>query len=375
MGILKGGLAVTRFKCTGDTAALSSVETVCSALSQYRFREIEGGAEMSMGWSLFGSPFDGDHSLGFHEDSVMFDKYIAFCLRVDRKRIPGSVKKIEVEKALRAEKATNGTVSKERKLEIKETVLLRLLSRATAVPSAVEVVVDPEAQIVYISSAQGKAIELFSELFNSSFPEVELVPMNACSMVEQRLELGNQNPFAALERKDQAVTFLGDPGNMFLTWLWYRDGRDMGGLNGTPTFSLYLDRKLAAASEAGSVSVVANPAREDGLDVAKKAIAEGRRIYSAKAIAAQEGEIFFDLSLTNELTLSGIKLPKVETDADFDDIDDMRLATLILRMDLLKRVCAFVDAAYGEFLDVAMDDRAWAQEQAAIIEWALAGEV
>ena len=370
MGILKGGLAVTRFKCTGDTAAFLSAESVCNALSQYRFREIEGGAEMSMGWSLFGSPFDGDHSVGFHEDSVMFDKYIAFCLRIDRKRVPGSVKKIELEKAIRAEAAISGPVSKARKMEIKEAVLLRLMSRATAVPSAIEVVVDPESQIVFLASVQGKSIELFYELFKSSFPESELVPVNACSVVEQRLELGNQNPFSALERKDQALTFLDDAGRMFLTWLWYRDGRDMGGLNDVPTFSLYLDRKLAAANEAGTLSVTANPAREDGLDVAKNAIAEGRRIYSARAIAVQEGELFFDMALTNELTMSGVKLPKVEIEENFDDIDEMRQATFILRMDLLKRVCTFVDAAYGEFLDVAMDDRAWAREEAQIKEWA-----
>lgn len=369
MGILKGGLAVTRFKCEGELSVFSNAEAVCDALRQYRFREIEGGGDMSLGWSLFNTPFDSDHSLGFHEDSVMFDRYIAFCLRVDRKRVPGSVRKIEVEKAIRTEAATTGAVSKARKIEIKESVLLRLMARATAVPSAIEVVIDPQENVVYLASTQGKGVEVFYEFFTTTFP-VDLKPMNACSMVEQRLEMNNQNPFAALERKDEAVTFLGDTGNMFLTWLWYRGGRDMGGLDGVPAFSLYLDRKLAAAGEAGSLSVVANPAREDGLDVAKQAIAEGRRIYTARATAAQGGELFFDMTITNELTLSGIKIPKVPMDADSGDIDEIRLATLLIRMDLLNRVCGFVDLAYGEFLAVAMDSQAWKAEHAAIIEWA-----
>lgn len=375
MGILKGGLAVSRFKCEGDLSVFSDVEGVCSVLRQYRFREIESGAEFSLGWSLFEAPFDADHSLGFHEGTVVFDTYIAFCLRVDRKRVPGSVKKIEVEKAIRAEQATGGVVSKARKMEIKDAVLLRLMARATAVPSSVEVVIDPGAGMVYLASAQAKAVDLFCELFKSTFDGVELDPVNACSMVAQRLERGNQNPFSALQLKDEAITFLDERGRMFLTWLWFRGGRDMGGLDGVPAFSLYLDRKLAAASEVGSLSVIASPSMDGGLDVAKKAVAEGRRIYSAKVVAEQDGELFFDLALTNDLTMTGVKLPKVDIEAESGDIEEIRLATLILRMDLLKRLCAFVDVAYGEFLGEAMDEREWAQVERQIAEWAAAEDI
>jgi hypothetical protein len=143
----------------------------------------------------------------------------------------------------------------------------------------------------------------------------------------------------------------------------------MGGNGEVPAFSLYLDRKLAAASEAGSMSVTANPAMPGGLDVALKAVAQGSRLYSARTIAAQD-ELFFDLALTNELAMSGIKLPKVEIESDSADIEELRLATLSLRMDLLTRLCSFVDTAYGEFLDVAMERGAWEREAAQIIKWA-----
>jgi hypothetical protein len=372
MGFIKGGLAVSRFKVLEGAEIFADTDQLCRALHGYRFRPIEGAAEQAQGWSLFDTPFDEEHALGFCEESIMFDNYAAFCLRIDRKRVPGSVKKVEVEKALRAEKAATGIpLSKARKMEIKENVMLRLLSKATAVPSAVEVVVDIEAGVVYVASGQAKTLDLFLGLIDSTFQgEMELAPLNACSAIERRLELSNQNPFAALQRRDEAVTFLGEAGSMFLTWLWFRDGRDMGGQGGVPAFSLYLDRKLAAASEVGSLSVVASPAMDGGLEVAKKAIAEGRKIYSARAVAAQDGELFFDLALTNELALSGIKLPKVQIDVDYDDVDEMRLATLMLRMDLLKRLCSFVDTAYEEFLGDAMNDREWARIQAQIIEWA-----
>jgi hypothetical protein len=376
MGFIKGGITVSRFKISGGSEIFDDIDGVCHSLHGYRFRPIEGAAEQSQGWALFDTPFDDEHSLGFCEDTVLFDNYLAFCLRVDRKRIPGSVKKIEVDKAIRAEKATSGAISKARKLEIKESVLLRLLARATAVPSSVEVLVDREGGVIYVATGQAKTLGLLQELMNSTFSDaLELEPINACAAVERRLELENQNPFAAIQRKDQAVDFLGETGNMFLTWLWFRDGRDMGGQNGIPVFSLYLDRKLAAASEVGSVSVTASAAMEGGLEVAKKAIFEGRKIYSARAVAVQDGELFFDVVLTNELALSGIKLPKVQIESDSVDVDEVRLATLLLRIDLLKRLCSFVDAAFEEFLDAAMDERRWAQVQAQITEWAGSEEV
>lgn len=377
MGFIKGGIAISRFKILAGSEIFTDIDQVCQALHGYRFRPIEGAAEQSLGWSLFDTPFDEDHSLGFREETVLFDNYVAFCLRIDRKRVPGSVKKIEEDKAIRAERNTTGApVSKARKMELKEAVLLRLLSRATAVPAAVEVLVDLEGGVIYVATGQAKNLNIILELLQSTFTEaLELLPVNACSAVERRLELDNQNPFAAIQRKDEAVTFLGDTGKMFLTWLWFRDGRDMGGLNGVPAFSLYLDRKLAAASEVGSLSVVASPAMDGGLEVAKKAIAEGRKIYTARAVASQDGELFFDLALTNELTLSGIKLPKVQVEAESADVDELRLATLILRMDLLKRLCAFVDAAYEEFLGEAMDAREWSRVHAQIIEWANADEI
>lgn len=377
MGFIKGGIAISRFKILEGSEIFADIDRVCQALNGHCFRPIEGAADQAQGWSLFDTPFDEEHSLGFREETVLFDNYIAFCLRVDRKRVPGSVKKIEVDKAIRAERVTSGApVSKARKMEIQESVMLRLLTRATAVPSAVEVLVDREAGVIYVASGQAKALDIFLGLLDTTFPDtLGLAPVNACSAVERRLELDNQNPFASIQRKEDAINFLGDTGDMFLTWLWFRGGRDMGGQNGTPAFSLYLDRKLAAASEVGSLSVIASPTVDGGLDVAKKAIAEGRKIYSARAVAAQDGELFFDLALTNELTLSGIKLPKVQVEGEYDDIDEMRLASLILRVDLLKRLCSFVDTAFEEFLDEAMDEREWARVQAQIIEWANTDEI
>jgi len=374
MGIMKGGLAVTRFYLDGDLSSLRNADSASAAIEQYRFRDIEGGAEMSLGWSLFESPFDGDHSLGFSEDTLVFDKYVAFCLRVDRKRVPGSVKKIEVDKAIRREAATTGVVSKERKGEIKEAVLLRLMTKATAVPSATEVVIDPDSRIAYVASGQAKAVEIFCELFSTSFPGITLTPLNAISAVQQRMTPDTTHPFGDLQSREDACNFVSETGAMFLTWLWFRDGREMGGNGVIPAFSLYLDRKLAAASEAGSMSVTANPAMPGGLDVALKAVAQGSRLYSARTIAAQD-ELFFDLALTNELAMSGIKLPKVEIESDSADIEELRLATLILRMDLLTRLCSFVDTAYGEFLDVAMERGAWEREAAQIIKWAQAQSV
>lgn len=377
MGFIKGGLTISRFKILEGSEIFADTDRVFQALHNFRFHPIEGASDQAQGWSLFDTPFDEEHSLGFREETVLFDNYFAFCLRVDRKRVPGSVKKIEVDKAIRAERVTSGApVSKARKMEIKDSVMLHLMARATAVPAATEVLVDREAGVIYVATGQTKNLEVFLGLLENTFSgEVKMGLLNACSAVERRLELDNQNPFAAIQRKDEALNFLRDTGNMFLTWLWFRGGRDMGGQNGVPAFSLYLDRKLAAASEVGSLSVVASTTVDGGLTVAKKAIAEGRKIYSARAVADQHGELFFDLALTNELTLSGIKLPKVQVEGEFDDIDEMRLATLILRIDLLKRLCAFVDAAYEEFLDEAMDDREWARVEAQISEWANSDEI
>ncbi|MDO5537730.1 MAG: hypothetical protein Q4F72_09410, partial [Desulfovibrionaceae bacterium] len=100
--------------------------------------------------------------------------YMTFSLRIDTPRIPAGVIRKHLTLALKKEKlaiqaAGKKYISKERKKEIKEQVILRLRKGFLPVPAEINVIWNTVKGEVWLASTQGKVIELFMQLFQETF--------------------------------------------------------------------------------------------------------------------------------------------------------------------------------------------------------------
>lgn len=178
MSFLKTSTSFTRFRIT-DPVPASLWPEVIDRLQRNSFTDIdELPEERSFGWTAFEDLLD----TSFAQNPVEKGVYLAFCLRLDTRRVPPAVIKKHLALALRKEEAQNREmgkkfVSRERKKELKEQVMLRLRMRFLPVPAEFQVVWNTAASMIYFASTQQKMLDLFEELFVRTF-ELHIAPLS-----------------------------------------------------------------------------------------------------------------------------------------------------------------------------------------------------
>ena len=187
MSFLKTSTSFTRFRIT-DPVPKTLWQEVIDRLRRNCFTDIdELPEERSFGWTSFEDMLD----VTWNAEPVEKGVYLAFSLRLDTRRVPPAVIKKHLALAIRKEEAHNREqgrkfVSRERKKELKEQVLLRLRMRFLPVPAEFQVVWNAAAGIVYFASVQQKMLDLFEELFIRTF-ELHLVPLSPYELAVARL--------------------------------------------------------------------------------------------------------------------------------------------------------------------------------------------
>lgn len=170
MGFLNAACSFTRFRIV-DPVTTELLNEVPQKLKQFAFRDIDETAdEQSFGWVCFEDMLDTQ----WHTAPPEKGSYLTFTLRLDTRRVPAAVVKKHVSLALRSEMARakeqgKTYVSRERKKELKEQVLLRLRARFLPIPAEFHVVWSTDANTVWFASTQGKMLDLFTEYFTQTF--------------------------------------------------------------------------------------------------------------------------------------------------------------------------------------------------------------
>ena len=194
MSFLKSSTSFTRFRIL-DPVPESFWAEVTDRLRRNSFTDIDDlPEERSFGWTAFEDILDGT----FAVHPVEKGNYLVFCLRLDTRRVPPAVIKKHLALAMRKEEAQNREmgrkfISRERRKELKEQVLLRLRMRFLPIPAEFQVVWNPAKSVVYFSSTQQKMLDLFEELFINTFG-LHLVPLTPLELAAgllgdgQRLE-------------------------------------------------------------------------------------------------------------------------------------------------------------------------------------------
>ncbi|MDR0339731.1 MAG: recombination-associated protein RdgC [Desulfovibrio sp.] len=190
MSFLKSSTSFTRFRISEPVPATLWPEVV-DRLRRNGFTDIDELPEdRSFGWTAFEDILD----LGFSANPVEKGHYLAFCLRLDTRRVPPAVLKKHVAVALKKEEAQNREmgkkfVSRERRKEIREQVELSLKRRFLPIPAYFEVIWNTAESLVYVASSQQKILDLFEECFVKTF-ELHIVPQSPYELAQRLVKDG-----------------------------------------------------------------------------------------------------------------------------------------------------------------------------------------
>ena len=177
MSFLRSSTSFTRLRLT-EPAPSTLWNEVADRLRKHSFTDIdEIPEERSFGWTAFEDFLD----TAFVTHPLEKGVYLTFALRLDTRRVPPAVIKKHLAVALKKEEAINQEqgkkfVSRDRKKELKEQVMLKLRMRFLPIPAEFQIIWNTATGIIYFSSTQGKMLDLFQELFSKTF-ELDLEPI------------------------------------------------------------------------------------------------------------------------------------------------------------------------------------------------------
>lgn len=170
MPILSASLGITRYQVVGEVEDALWRE-VPQRLKDNAFKDIDATTdERSFGWCNLDNMLDMDWA----ESPPEKGHYVCFSLRLDTRRIPPAVFKKHCMIALAQELAQakaegKAFISKDRRREIKDQVMLRLRARSLPIPAVFDVVWNTQSGRILLLTTNSKVKAMFEELFETSF--------------------------------------------------------------------------------------------------------------------------------------------------------------------------------------------------------------
>ncbi|MFP5239122.1 MAG: hypothetical protein ACLGQW_04750 [Acidobacteriota bacterium] len=170
MGILAASGSFTRYAVVGDMTGQIASE-IPERLAKYSFRDIDNTAdERSFGWVCLEDWLDSF----WHAAPPEKAHYMAFSLRLDTRRVPPAVFKKHFMLAIKAEKEAmketgKSFITKDRKSEIKDQVMLKLRARFLPIPAVFDAVWNLRSNTVLLATTNSKVRALFEDHFMVSF--------------------------------------------------------------------------------------------------------------------------------------------------------------------------------------------------------------
>ena len=375
MGFVNSSCSFTRFRVL-DPVTDDQWQSIPDKLRQYAFQDIDELPEMQAhGWVCFEDMLDSTWRTAPPQKGA----YLIFSLRLDTRRIPAGVIKKHLALALRDEKERMEAqgkkfISRERRKELKEQVLLRLRQRFLPVPAEFNVIWNTTANEVWFASTQKKMIDLFMEFFLQSF-DLHLEQLTPYSLAERLLGdtvMPQINSITATrftgEQGEERLTGLESIlGGEFLTWLWYQSDVAPGAFTddqGAP-FAVSMEQRIVVqggegdAKETASVTGTLSPLRE-----ARFGLGTGKKVSRA-LVRMEKDDMAFQVSLRAEdFSLGSLKTPKLEKSGDDDDPD----ALLLEKFYLIEVFLGLLESLYASFLRLRLSSD-WSKTVQKISAW------
>lgn len=260
-------------------------------LKRHAFRPIDDlrTEELAVGWTSIDAMLD----TAWESAPPEKGEWLCFALRVDKRAIPGAVFKKHYAEALKKEEAAVASgeqkfISRSRKAELKEQIKLRLLPAVEPAPAIVDVAMNMHSGLLLVASSAKSLLVHLEDLMATSFGVTlrsKETDANSPQILRQIYESGAQ-----VEWNGHAYT-LTDAGQVTLV-----------GNRG--------DEAVQVVVRNDDTSV--DTGLEAGLSIAKLKIRMERD---------SEPEFAWTFSLTESLSLSGIKTPATEKQVEDNDTD------------------------------------------------------
>lgn len=372
--IVSSSVSFTRFRVI-DSIPPDLWTQIPDKLRQFAFRDIDDLPEMqAAGWTCFEDMLDTE----WRTAPPQKGDYFTFSLRLDTRRIPPAIIKKQLSLALKAEREKMQAqgkkfISRERKKDLKEQVLLRLRQRFLPTPAEFNVIWATDRNEVWFASTQGKMIDLFMELFITSFglhleqiepyslaegllDDVEMGKLDRCEATQFTMASGNEGQMLS--------SVLGEE---FLTWLWFQSDVAPGAFvdkEGHP-FSVSMEQRIVVQGGQGDAKDTATVAGTlSPLTEARFGLGKGKKVTRA-TIRLEKDELAFQLTLSaDDFTLGSMKLPKMEKPAEDEDPDAM----LLERFYLVGVCLGLLESLYATFLRLRLSAD-WSETIQEITAW------
>lgn len=201
MAFISGSTSFTRYRIVEDVPD-ELWPRIPELLKKFAIKDIDQTAdERSWGWVCFDDWLDTQWRTAPPEKGP----YIAFSLRLDTRRVPAAIFKKHFQLALReaereAKEQGRKGISRDRKREIKDQVMLRLRARSLPIPAEFNAIWNTENHVVWFDSTRDKVCELFMEHFTETF-ELHLEPLTPYFMA---LQIAGPEAHAKIEALEAA---------------------------------------------------------------------------------------------------------------------------------------------------------------------------
>lgn len=372
MGLLSNTVSICQFSVVGEVPTENLVEWAGQCLAGHAFQSIEGSSEeQSTGWVHL----DDFEAWDFEEPDVFArDHYLTFSLRRDRRRIPGGLLKAHLERAEQkflAEHPGLQRVPKNKREELREAVRGTLLSRTLPSPATFDAVWDTQSGRLTVTTLNGQVLELFENLFKTSFEGLRLVAVHPMARAAAVLDDNHKEGLQQLNRavNDTVLDQIKDNlwlGWDFLRWLVdrtlnsgsdYRVTQPGPALDGE-SFVAYLNDRLVLTGghEEGTQKItVAGP--QDRFDEALAALDTGKDIGEG-TLYLEKGELQWKMTLKGELFQFGsYRCPAVKLEKDaLTDQHSERMAVFFERMYVLEEGLQLFDSLLNTFLQERLSE-------------------
>jgi len=177
MGLLKGSISYAKYYVEGDLPD-NHQEKFLESLHLRKFHPltVDGEDEQRVGWVCVARPLEPE--VVFDHNDVFYNEYVNLAIRVDAWRFPGSVFKAafaEAEKKYLTKKGRE-KLTKREKDEMKILVGRKLRHQFSPTIRLIDLSWNTDTGVVRFWNQSAKGQELLFELWEKTFPKVDLVP-------------------------------------------------------------------------------------------------------------------------------------------------------------------------------------------------------
>lgn len=250
-----------------------------TGLRKGAFSDVPDPDGFRFGWTGLGSLLDTDNFFLATCDN----RFAGFSYRLDARKPSGAVVRLHLAEKIREEELKGNKPGAKRRKEMREEIVARLTASAEYVPTLIDCLWDNEQGRLVVGSVSEKMLERVLAHFKGCFG-MDAIPMSS--------ELDMGEVFAMLQKNN---------------------GLESGGWFLQPMGSASL-KTMENSAEASAIAV------QNNLDAVSDALGHGLSINKISLVATdrnnEEKQLYFGLS--DILTVTNLRLPKAEKDAEED---------------------------------------------------------